>query len=332
MAVTLCKELFPGRHGSDGIERKLKHTRVFEVLTDDPNDDDYIAGAGDGVTIPRNGDIHPNNPFAVMVSITADQDDESPLRWLVVCEYDTELPISQSRESGGFDANGESVLGGDAGNPLARADNPLDRPASWSFEWEQVQIVAEKSRSDGTGSPDNFDGTVTWPFGTLICNSAGLPFDPPVMIEDSQPVATVVKNYPVGHAILFLSAQATWKNAVNNAEWKGFAAGTARIIGMNFTYATENGITFGRMTWRIKFTDAPDGWDLVLLDQSYAERWADDSLHKIDLPIGSGIFPDTPQKLNGNGIRLDDPALLSHDDFYLRFGIYKPRDFTELEL
>lgn len=327
MAVISCKELFPGRKGSDGIERKLKHTRVFEVLTDDPLDDDYIAGAGDGVTIPRNGDIHPNNPFAVMVSITADQDDESPTRWIVVCEYDTELPLSQARESGGFDANGESVLGGQAGNPLARADNPLDRPAQWSFEWEQVQAVAEYSREDGSGSPDNFDGTITWPFGTRICNSAGLPFDPPPMYEDSQPVATVIKNYPVGHPILLLAAQSTWKNAVNNAEWKGFAAGTARIAGMGFTYATENGITFGRMTWRIKFTDRAWGWDLNLMDVGYVQRLADDSLKKIDIPQGSGIFPDTPQKLNGNGLYYDSTGEIS-----LRFGIYKPMDFTDLEL
>lgn len=336
MAVTLCKELFPGRKGSDGIERKLKHTRIFEVITDDPNDDDYIAGAGDGVTIPRNGDIHPNNPYAVMVAISADQDDETPYRWIVVCEYDTEMPTSQAREAGGYDASGQSQAGGQGsssaspGNPLARDDNPLDRPPEWETDWEESQVVAQFSRSGR--EPDTFDGTIIWPFGSRICNSAGLPFDPPPMKPSGTATVTVSKNYPIGHALLALNAQRDWMNAINQGDWKGLPEGMGRIAGMKLKYSIENGIPFCRITFRIKISDEDWGHDLNLLDHSYVERWADDSLHKIDLPQGSGIFPDTPQRLNGNGIRLDDPALLSHDDVFLRFGVFKFKDFADLEL
>lgn len=331
MAVILCKELFPGRRGSDGIERKLKHTRVFEVLTDDPLDDDYIAGAGDGVTIPRNGDIHPNNPYAVMVSITADQDDETPYRWVVVCEYDTELPRAQAREAGGYDASGASQVGGQGsspgttGNPLARDDDPLARPAMWRVSHETTQEVVTRCKSGF--KPDDNDPTIVWNWGLVICNTAGYPFDPPPMVEASQTVITITKNYPIGHTLLSLSSQTDYIHHINAAEWKGLAAYTVRITGMDIEYSVENGIEFGRITFQLKHRW--EGWNLELLDCGYYETdFGGGETFELDVPEGSGKPPNEPQLLDGAGFRKapGDPPV------FLEFGIYEIADFDDLGL
>lgn len=341
MAVVLCKELFPGRRGSDGIERKLKHTRVFEVLTDDPNDDDYIAGAGDGVTIPRNGDIHPNNPFAVMISITADQDEESPLRWIVVCEYDTELPVSQAREAGSMDATGGSQPGGQGatqsspGNPLARDDDPTTRPTKWSTATEKTQEVAVRSVSAKT--PDIYDGGITWNWGQAIVNSAGYKFDPPAMKDCGYTAITAVKNYPIGHTILSLDTQEAYRDHVNGDVWYGREVGTCRLASINVDYDVENGIPFGRVTFIILYKpfkresgDIIDGgWNLRLLDCGYYEFDLVEAVEFVlDNPPGSGIPPNEPQMLDGSGFRkaAGDPPV------YLEFGVYEDALFNDLGL
>lgn len=341
MAVTLCKELFPGRRGSDGIERKLKHTRVFEVLTDDPNDDDYIAGAGDGSTIPRNGDIHPNNPFAVMVNITANQDEESPYRWIVVCEYDTELPTSQARESGGYDSTGGSQVGGQGssagtpGNPLARDDDPTARPTRFSNATEKTQEIAVRSIVAKT--PDIYDAGITWNWGQAIVNSAGLRFDPPAMKRASYTAITAVKNYPIGHTILSLDTQESYRDHVNGDVWYGREVGTCLIDSINVDYDTENSISFGRVTFVILYKPfkresdniIDGGWNLRLLDCGFYEFDLAQTLEfLLDVPEGSGIPPNEPQLLDGSGFRNppgDAPV-------YLEFGVYDDALFNDLGL
>lgn len=326
MAVVSVEELFPGRRGSDGIERKLKHTRVFEVITDDPADDETIAGAGVG--IPRNGDLHPNNPFAVMVAISADNSDETPLIWLVVCEYDTELPGNQAREAGGYDASGQSQVGGQGssagtpGNPLARDDNPLDRPATFRIVWEQTQKIATETVLGG--EPEGVD--IAWPHGTQICNGVGDPFDPPPMKDTAHPIITIEKNYPIGHSLLALSEQLLWQNAINLGEWRGCPEGTLRIVGMDIVYSVENSIEFGRITFRMK--GEVDGHDLVLVNQGFRHvpnAFVSTVPELIDQPLGSGAYPDKATPLK------DDHILPPGDPLhYLRFGVYLYKDFDGL--
>lgn len=330
MAVVSTEELFPGRKGSDGIERKLRYTRIYEVITDDPDDDANIAGIGDG-SIPRNGDPHPNNAFAIMVSITADNSDATPFHWLVVCEYDTDLPHSQSRESGGFDTSGNSQAGGQGsssstpGNPLARDDNPLDRPPTFSSTWEQTtEIITHGIES---GREPTLDA-IGWSYGNQIVNGVGDPFDPPPTREVAYPIITISKNYPIGDPILTLGSQNQWQNAVNLLDWRGFERGTLRIVGMDFTFATENGISFARMTFRMRGN--ADGFDLTLTNQGF--RYIPDPAGlatrvDIDTVVGSGRARDKPTPLHDEGIM--DPG----DNLqYLTWQIYPELDFDDLGL
>lgn len=331
MAVILCKELFPGRRGKDGIERKLQHTRVFEVLTDDPNDDDYIAGAGDGVTIPRNGDAHPSDPFATMTSITADNDDEIPTRWLVICEYTTELPTVQAREAGGYDSSGASQLGGQGssagvpGNPAARDDDPTTRPTRWSSSSDRFQEVARRCV---TGKkPDDLDGAITWPWGLDIVNSAGMPFAEPVMREASRTIYTAVKNYPIGHPVLDLGNDENYRDHVNTASWYGRAAETVLCVTYDVVWKFENSIPFGEVTFQFKSN--PAGWNAELRDTGFYEYFSG-AWFPLDQPEGSGREPTSAVDLDGAGVRnVSGPPLVP---VYLKFGLYDNADFSALGL
>jgi hypothetical protein len=92
MAVIYVEELWDGRTGEDGIERKRKYTRRFEVRTNNAADDGTVAagaGAGAGARalgLPGNGDAYPNDAFALVVSIRPDQSADDPTLWYVTVE------------------------------------------------------------------------------------------------------------------------------------------------------------------------------------------------------------------------------------------------------
>lgn len=278
MAVTSVEELFPGRGGDDGIEKQYKSTRVFEVRTDDPNDDEYTAGAAVG--LPRNGDPHPNNAVATMRSISCYNLDDDPTLWMVTCEYGSDLPREQAREVAGPAEDGTSTLNDGVGE---RAENPLDRPAIYTISSEQTKEIAE------------YD----W-LGNEITNSAGEPYDPPAEIEVSYPVITVEKNFAVGAPILDLGIQALYYDCVNSDVWHGIAIGLLRIVKIGTVYGFENGVGFGRVTFQMKLNWK--GWKLKLADVGFNYLTDGGTVKKrIDVRFGSGVYPDNPQPLNGAG-------------------------------
>ncbi len=316
MAVVHVEELWPGRGGKDGIEKKFTHTRIFEVKTDDPADDEMTAGAAEG--LPRNGDAHPNNDRAAMIDIDCQNSDDDPTLWLVVCTYSTEIPGNQARETAGYDpTSGASIPtggGGEGTDPYQRAENPLDRPATYRVDWESTTEIC----TEGT-------------FGAAIKNSAGDPFDPPPQVEVSYPVITIEKNYPIGDPILNLDVQDEYQDAVNLDAWHGIDAGKCRFVGLNVIYGFENGVRFGRVTFRIKIRKK--GWLLRLVDCGFRE-FVPGSLtpppaDKME-PIRDehGVEVAQPVPLDGAGRKLTPGAAL----VYLEFSIYTEKLYAPLGL
>lgn len=305
MAAVYSKELWPGRESRDGIQRLLKHTRVFEVRTDDPEDDGVTAGAE--ASIPRNGDPHPNDANRLMIDIHATNDSADPTLWTVTCYYDSLVPKEQALEVGTYDpSTGASIPGGDAGDTNQRADNPINRPPRVNIDWETEHEIMDK---DANGDP--------------VVNSAGMPFDPPYMRERSRPIITVVINYAVGDVPLDLDVLDTAVDCVNDATWAGRDAGTCRIMAAPMHYEKENGIDFGQVAWRIKYKR--EGWNVELIDQG---------AHAIDggelLLIGDvlGTGKDEIRLLDGSGglLPLGDPPE------FLPFTAYQSMNFSFLGL
>lgn len=303
MAVTYFEELFEGRGGKDTVDKKYEHTRVFEVRTDDPNDDEMTAGAAAG--LPRNGDPHPYNPAATMRAISCFNLPDDPTIWIVTCEYNTDLAVDHAREIAGPAEDGTSTLNdGIAGD---RPENPLDRPAVYRVESEQTtEIVSED-----------------WNLNPIL-NSAGDPYDPPPQIETSYPVIHVEKNFPVGAPILDLGVQAIYYDCVNTNRWHGIAAGQLRIVKIGCSYNFENGVAYGRVTFQMKLRWK--GWKLRLADIGFNYLTEGGTKkRRIDVELGSGVYPDTPQPLNGGGqpLATGDPLLFNEYQVYreLDYGI-----------
>lgn len=130
MAVINVRRNFTGRGGSrDQTERKV-YNLVYEVITDNPEDDETIVGNGvDPVTsmrVPINGDPHPYNPLAVATDVAPEMSDDSYYIWYVTVTYDT------NPKTGGQDPSqpegSTSVM-----EPGNWPDNPLLEPAKWKL-------------------------------------------------------------------------------------------------------------------------------------------------------------------------------------------------------
>src|SRR5262249_46326548 len=91
---------------------------------------------------------------ALCNSVTCEQNDDAPRRWVVTCEYGPPT-VEQGQQQ----------------------ENPLLRPAvlTWGFTQNSRAVWKDVN-------------------GTPIQNSAGDAFDPPPEIDDSRPVLTVTRN------------------------------------------------------------------------------------------------------------------------------------------
>ncbi len=312
MAVVYVKQLFSGRRGADNIGRRRTYVQVFEVRTDDPNDDAYIAGAGEG--IPRNGDPHPSDPFAVMVDITADQSSDDFTLWQVTCEFDSELPGEQGREALNYDSFGNPVEnpnsstgggtgGGGSGTQITRDDDPRARPAKWSKHWEQTTEIVTKDIH-----------------GVAITNSANYPPNPAYTIERHYPVITVQKNVAIDNPILQLEKQELYQEAVNSDDPWGYQEGILQVVRLDDSSDVENGIAFATVT--LSFKLKWNGWALSIPDVGFYDLDGE----RIGKNPKTGEYPSEPVPLDGEGFEL----AAGEDIVHLEYEVCRPVPFKPL--
>lgn len=291
MAVVSVEQLFEGRSGSDNLERKRDYVQTWEVLTDDDQDDATVAGGT--ALLPRNGESHPNDPWAVMVAIDPVQDSASPRRWIVTCRFSSSVPTDQQREALTYDSSGVpsenagySTGGGTGGggNQMSREDNPLDRPAQISMTWEKASEVLRRDQA-----------------GVAIKNSAGDPFDPPPMVERSYPVLTIKKNIPLTSDFLKIENQVDYQEAINSDTPWGRTEGTLTFSDIEYSSEIENGIAYAAASLRIRVRW--QGWDLELVDAGHRESAANGGRWFGKDPE-TGATPDAPRMLDGAGAEL----------------------------
>ena len=188
-------------------------------------------------------------------------------------------------------------------------DTPTDDAASISWGSEQFQ------------KPAVFDLA-----GKLIVNSAGDPFDPPAMMDDSRRVVTVEKN---------LAVVPTWildyQDAVNNDSFTvdGVTIGIGKAKMQNVTVSPRqrrNGTIFRTVTFTIHLQR--DGWLLDILDAGFREKVSGGRRNIKN--NGDGEAPTAPVPLDGNGQPIDDPT--PTNCVFLQFSVYKTRPFSSLPL
>jgi hypothetical protein len=188
-----------------------------------------------------------------------------------------------------------------------KPENPLDRPIEISWTAAPYERVV-------------FNDTD----GKAILNSAGDYFDPPLTIDDSRPVLTVVRNEPSYNPTLAIDYQ----DAVNTDSFLGFSPGQVKVAKIDATSATENDIFYWRVTYEFHFRR--EGWALSVLDQGRYQK-----LNNKPVPIPEydesgnavpGSHVSDPVPLDGAGQRLTNPG--PDTAIFLTFKVYKERPFA----
>jgi hypothetical protein len=178
------------------------------------------------------------------------------------------------------------------------ASNPLSDPAEIEWASAQFQRVASKDKD-----------------GNAIVNSAGDPYDPPPMRDDSRWVVTVRKNLAAVPSWLL-----TFQDAVNSSGFTldGLAVGTrlAKMQGIRIgKWQHRNSQPYRVLTMVIHL--AKDNWDLKVQDVGFRRK---DGADRVPI-LKNGIKPTAPVPLNGSGDVLADPTPAT-----VKFNIYEVYD------
>ncbi len=139
----------------------------------------------------------------------------------------------------------------------------------------------------------------------LIVNSAGDPYDPPPMMDDSRRVISLVRNVPNCPSWIL-----DYQDAVNSDAFtvRGvtYAVGTGKVQSVSLSDAQKrNGIDF--YTLEVLIHLQRNGWILKTLDAGFREVDYSGDLINI-LNSGDGDRVSAPVPLNGAGAALANPS------------------------
>ena len=311
MTITAVKELWQGREG-EWTEDQRSYTRVFRVETDYK-----YHHAGDIEThgqIPKIGTPYPADYNARCVSVVPRSESFSPYIWLTTCVYRT-----KSKEEGSppeFD--------------------PTSDRAVIRWNTEIYQKVCDRAFW-GTSTADGADPPpLNAPPRPLVgvVNSAGDPFDPPVMIDDCRFGVSVTKN---------LSVVPPWIlgyiNAINHRDvWIDNVKVPKRclkVMSMSVGDWSERNWTSYRevnVAFSVDVTQSEEGYDghvRAVLDAGFREKGGIRVATRKNIVNDDGSRITSPALLDGNGTKIDDPE--PGDAVYMKYGVYPEGDFNKLK-
>ena len=294
MTVTLLGEIPGSRDGTNDMGKR-SYTRAFKIDTDDILDDAYTASGVAG--LPLIGDLHPSDFNAYCHSVDIKCTD--PWRgWVYTANYQTNSAIDI-----GFNGGGGGGGSGGGSNPSApdpiKDQNPENDTDGVSWSSEQYQVLAT------TGFLNNAGGRIP------IVNTAGDPFDPAAVKDDSLWVATIVTKKKLG-----INRVKTWVNSVNEKDFTidGLAVEErqARIRSVSISGPEfRNQFRFNTTTILIeinlgaKFTNGAQSTDLTLINVGFRELVAGNRVAMTDLDEDGNAIPiAAPVGLDINGVRL----------------------------
>lgn len=212
-------------------------------------------------------------------------------------------------------------------NPAQDADNPK----VWTVRVEYDSVTEDKPEN-----PLDRPAEITWsaaPYsrvvwrdvdGKAILNSAGSYFDPPLEVDDSRPVLTIVRNEATYNPAVAIDYQ----DAINSDSWLGFAPRQAKVAKIEASSAIENDVFYWRVVREFHFRR--ETWAMSVLDQGRYEKRNDKPVPiKVYTENGTAI-PNShvtdPVPLDGAGLRLTNPG--PDTAKFLTFKVYKERPFA----
>ena len=186
--------------------------------------------------------------------------------------------------------------------------NPSLWPIKVSFGGERTEKATSKDKSGGP-----------------IVNSAGDPFDPPIVIDDSRSTMTVTRNELVSAFDLTLAE--SYRDKINNEIWNGFDALTVKcgIISTSEPQYDSNARVY-YYTVTYPFMIDRKGWLKNILDAGCNEIDSGTGLAKPIMNQGQQVSDPVP--LDGSGVRNAPGA----DPVFTDFDVYEEADFAGLNI
>ena len=284
MAIVDYGEL-PQRTGKTDSSFKRSYTRVFEVLSDDFADGPITVaaavGLGLGNTYQSGNDVDLGAFVQDIEAREVERGQEIGL-WNVTVQYGGVDPTQ-----GGENADG----------------NPLNKPIEVRWGSERYERVVDE---DINGDP--------------IVNSAGDPFDPPLVIDDSRPVLQITRN----EATFDAGLADAYKDTINSEPWRGNDAKTWKVA--EITGKREFHAEFGYYyVVDYEFHFRPETWTKRVLNQGM--RAKSGSTRKA-IATSDGTPISTPVPLDAAG------AALAPDGtpIWLEFEVYPSVAFSVFNL
>ena len=335
--VTAVYEVQDGLSGGLSVENRDggAYTRTFQVEFDDTNS--FVWFALDAVNpaspvpadecsrIPLYGEAHPEDFSSVMVSKNAQPNSDDPTTWLVTCQY--KFPQVDTNNEGSPPDPTESGSGDGQTGPTGGTEKTTDVPTP----------LPNQRRSCGT-----FTRQKAWEKDLndlLIKNSAGDPYDPPIVTEQSLPEFTYVRSqttFNIGWKINF-------ENTINRFAYAlklqdktlNCAKRTLKVAKITAEEVPATEKTQGYWTVTMVLQYDPLGWQPAPLDMGFREK-VGGVMRKIFDP-NSGTEVTKPALLDGAGVALavaGTPVFLTGvaPSTFGPFIVYEERDFKWLAL
>ena len=283
MAYTVTGKDAGSAQNNEGIRSYVQPYKVH-VDTEAEAENPFAIGSASG--LPLVGEQYPYDSYATCTKLQVECTTYFT-DWRVTAHYDTKIINLDS-----------------GGSPQART-NPLNERAYFDWSGEQFQRPAVVDRD-----------------GNAIGNSAGDPFDPFPMRDDSRLVVRVEKN--VATVPLWIE---DYQDAVNSAPFTvdGYpvAVGQAKFQRLQMPREQiRNSTIFRQLRFEIHFRK--DGWNLKPLNAGFRDKDGNNIL------LPDGTHPTAPVPLTLGGDMLDPPSL--DNATYGDFEVYEMRDFNNLPL
>ncbi len=326
VVVKQIQEIFAGSVGTGFTTNNVRnYVRKLRVILDSDFTENRFASPGDVQVYP--GLPRPYGSYisqlsakeqdlnALCVRLTAEREHPDDWQtWIVTADYSTEIPDHGPITDGTY-VFGDSEIG------------PQNQP--WllppKIEWD-VQETTVARQYDLNGH--------------AFLNSARVPFSPAPAFEEAYPVLIISRNeqnFTASHI-------ADWSFVVNSAPFLGRLAGQVQCLPPKAKKVYFGRTPYYQAVYRLRFkvTDEmvplalgklPATWQPDILDQGYHRLVEDQALGKfVPRPIYEGMTPvSRPRLLDGAGEVLVLPnADLSNDPVYIRFDVYRQRNFSEL--
>lgn len=274
MAVLSCT-LLRGRDYTRGEDQQRTHTDQYQILCDrvdhTPFQVEKLAQHAGPHALPELYAPHVRDKVARVKTISVRQADDAAEKFTASVTYDTKFE-----------------------QPQELPKNPLARPVRYYLELMQFERVVD---TDNRGRP--------------IVNSLGMPFDPPLMQDDSRQVLVAVRN--IANIFELTSLQQTYKDAINTNPFYGAKPRQAKIVSITSgEEQRENAVNYFEVAIRVAFRGEGDTWDRKLLNVAMKRR--------IRNSDGSYRIADTDK----DGNKISSPIMLNRDGTMVREGVDEP--------